>query len=119
MCDIRSRCWQPGFPVGQHYKRRHECSLSSMTHPDMTLDVASVLGCNKQTKLGIEDQLGKSLDYESLLLLLNCVVSKPASGSESEQSFAKSAGVHRPWERAARTELGVCRCRSRDAPPCA
>ena len=38
--EIRSWCWRPDFPVGQHYSH-HECSLSQIgTRPDMTLDVA-------------------------------------------------------------------------------
>ena len=34
--DIRSWCWWPVVPVGQH----HKVAMSVDTHPDMTFDVA-------------------------------------------------------------------------------
>ena len=39
--DIRSWCWQLGFPVGQQYLSHHECALLQVgTRFDMTLDIA-------------------------------------------------------------------------------
>ena len=36
-------CQWFSFPVGQHYKGYHECTLSQVSiHPDMTLDVAGM-----------------------------------------------------------------------------
>ena len=40
--DIRSWCWRPGFPVGQHYKVAIAALSQISTSPDMTLNVAKM-----------------------------------------------------------------------------
>ena len=49
--DIRSWCWQPGFPVGEHYKLDMSVQSQICTRPDMSLDVARTLNNNKQREL--------------------------------------------------------------------
>ena len=63
----------------QHYKSRHECTLSEVgTHPDMTLDVTRTKNNNTQTKVswwcGIGDGIcGCIGDSAAVVLMVGTV----------------------------------------------